>query len=81
MPCSLPIPDPFGLWIATENADYTCFRSETSEARQDHVPHEVGHILADHQSGASDQDVRRSMPSDIFRKAVVSAPQRTSYDE
>ncbi|MEN3584390.1 hypothetical protein AAH978_09575 [Streptomyces sp. ZYX-F-203] len=81
MPCSLPIPDPFGLWIATENADYTCFRSETSEARQDHVPHEVGHILADHQSGASDQDVRRSMPSDISRKAVVSAPQRTSYDE
>lgn len=82
LPYSLPVPGPFGLWIATEKADYIFFQSETSKAHQDHIIlHEVGHILAGHQSDETDQEFWQSMLPDISLKVIMSALRRTSYDE
>ncbi|MEU1464973.1 hypothetical protein ABZ467_30590 [Streptomyces sp. NPDC005727] len=82
MPYSLPVPGPFGLWIATKKADYIFFQSETSKAHQDHIIlHEVGHILAGHQSDETDQEFWQSMLPDISLKVIMSALRRTSYDE
>ncbi|HZF91905.1 hypothetical protein [Streptomyces sp.] len=82
MPYSLPVPGPFGLWIATKKADYIFFQSETSKAHQDHIIlHEVGHILAGHQSDETDQEFWQNMLPDISLKVIMSALRRTSYDE
>ncbi|MEW2268852.1 MULTISPECIES: hypothetical protein [Streptomyces] len=82
MPYSLPVPGPFGLWIATKKADYIFFQSETSKAHQDHIIlHEVGHILAGHQSDETDQEFWQNMLPDISLKVIMSTLRRTSYDE
>jgi hypothetical protein len=82
VPYSLPVPGPFGLWIATGTADYIFYQQETSRAHQDHIVlHEVRHILADHQSDESDGEVRQQMMPDISLDVIKKALRRTSYDE
>jgi len=81
VPYSLPVPGPFGLWIATDTSDYILYQQETSKSHQDHIIlHEVGHILADHQSDGVD-DARPILTPDIMRHAVRRALRRTSYDD
>ncbi|MGP4001053.1 hypothetical protein [Streptomyces sp. 8N706] len=82
IPYSLPVPGPFGLWIATGTADYVLYQKETSPAHQDHIIlHEVGHILADHQSDDSYGEVWRQTMPDISLDVIKKALRRTSYDE
>jgi hypothetical protein len=42
----IPVPGPFGFWIATETADYILYQQHTSKSHQHHIVlHEIGHIL------------------------------------
>ncbi len=82
VPYSLPIPGPFGVWIATESADYILYQQETSKIHQDHIIlHEVGHILADHRSDDTDDEFWKASMPDLSLDAVKRALRRTSYDE
>ncbi len=82
VPYSLPVPGPFGVWLATASADYILYQQETSKIHQDHIIlHEVGHILADHQSDDTDDEFWREMMPDLSREAVRRALRRTSYDQ
>ncbi|WP_257032334.1 MULTISPECIES: hypothetical protein [unclassified Streptomyces] len=82
MPYSLPVPGPFGVWLATTSADYILYQQETSKIHQDHIIlHEVGHILADHQSDEADDEFWRQMTPDLSLEAVKRALRRTSYDQ
>ncbi|OZM73071.1 hypothetical protein CFN78_12705 [Amycolatopsis antarctica] len=82
VPYPLPVPGPFGLWIATDTTDYVLYQQETSKTHQDHIIlHEVGHILADHQSDGADDDIAPLLTPDIMRNAVRRALRRTSYDD
>lgn len=81
-PYSLPVPGPFGMWIATGSADYILYQKETSHAHQDHIIlHEIGHILADHKSDESTDEAWQQMMPDISPDAIKKALRRTSYDE
>ncbi len=77
----LPVPGPFGLWLATAAHDYIVFQSETTRMHQDHIIlHEIGHILADH--GRDDPDVelcRTAMP-DLSPEMVRRALARGCHD-
>ncbi|QHC21392.1 hypothetical protein GR130_08065 [Streptomyces sp. GS7] len=78
----LPMPGPFGVWIATDSADYILYQQETSKTHQDHIIlHEVGHILADHQGvDTGDEFLQTAMP-ELSPGMVTRALRRTSYDE
>jgi len=82
MPYPLPVPGPFGLWIASSSADYIFYQLETSKVHQDHIIlHEIGHIIADHRGSDSDDDFLKGqfpdLPPDVIRKAL----RRSSYEE
>ncbi|OSP41394.1 hypothetical protein B7767_21070 [Streptomyces sp. 13-12-16] len=80
LPYSLPIPGPFGMWLATESTDYILYQRETSRIHQDHIIlHEVGHILANHHSHQEElaQPVLPGLSPDVVKRAL----RRTSYDE
>lgn len=82
VPYSLPVPGPFGVWLGTASADYILYQQETSKIHQDHIIlHEVGHILADHQSDDTDDEFWRQMAPDLSLDAVRRALRRTSYDQ
>ncbi|MEU5418781.1 hypothetical protein ACFY1P_19075 [Streptomyces sp. NPDC001407] len=82
VPYSLPMPGPFGVWIATASADYILYQQETSKIHQDHIIlHEVGHILADHHSDDADDEFWRQMAPDMCLGTIKRALRRTSYDE
>ncbi|MET7890440.1 hypothetical protein ACGFY3_17795 [Streptomyces mirabilis] len=82
MPHSLPIPGPFGLWIASSSADYIFYQLETSKIHQDHIIlHELGHIMADHQGPDTDDEFLRQQFPDISTDVIKKALRRSSYDE
>ncbi|MFF1272200.1 hypothetical protein ACFVZC_02030 [Streptomyces marokkonensis] len=82
IPYSLPVPGPYGLWIAGSHADYVFHQKETSQAHQDHIVlHEVGHILADHRGDGDDDAVWQDLLPDLSAEAVNRALRRTSYGE
>jgi hypothetical protein len=89
----IPVPGPFGVWIATNTADYILYQQETSKAHQGHIVlHELGHILAGHRSDDDDEglladlypdvapDALRDKYPDLEPDAVRRALRRTSYD-
>ena len=89
----IPVPGPYGVWIATAKADYILYQQETSKAHQNHIIlHELGHLLAGHKSDPCDDDLladlypdmspdslRQRYP-DLEPDAVRRALRRTSYD-
>ena len=93
VPHPIPVPGPFGVWITTENADYILYQQETSKAHQGHIVlHELGHILAGHNSDEEDDallaelypdvepEALRERYPDLEPDAVRRALRRTSYD-
>lgn len=82
VPYSLPVPGPFGLWIAVDAADIIVYQRETTKSHQDHIIlHEVGHILADHRSDEEDDDLWRTTLPHLSPGVIKRALRRTSYDE
>ncbi|GGM81306.1 hypothetical protein GCM10012275_59940 [Longimycelium tulufanense] len=80
-PFPLPVPGPFGLWIAAADADHIVYQQETSPFHQDHIIlHEIGHILAEHRSDDHDEEFWLSMMPDLSPEAVRRALRRSSYD-
>lgn len=90
---SIPVPGPFGVWISTRPADYILYQKETSKPHQNHIIlHELGHLLAGHESDPCDDDLLAGLYPDMspesLRKrypdlepdAVRRALRRTSYD-
>ncbi|OLZ72836.1 hypothetical protein AV521_07685 [Streptomyces sp. IMTB 2501] len=78
----LPMPGPFGVWIATDSADYILYQQETSKTHQDHIIlHEVGHIMADHQGVDTDDSFLQTTMPELSPGMVTRALRRTSYDE
>jgi Zn-dependent peptidase ImmA (M78 family) len=66
VPYPIEVPGPFGLWFATDSADFVVFQQETTKPHQDHIIlHELGHMIAEH-------------PSDDESTAFVK--RRTCYD-
>lgn len=86
----IPVPGPFGVWIATGDADYILYQQETTPAHQDHIIlHELGHMLAGHQGEQGVDDLPRDSfpglaPDDLHPgltpDAVRKAMRRTAYD-
>ncbi|MGW7327880.1 hypothetical protein ACWGIU_04530 [Streptomyces sp. NPDC054840] len=82
VPYSLPVPGPYGLWIAGAQADFIFYQKETSQAHQDHIVlHEVGHILADHRSDEPEDAVWQEVLPDLSIEVINRALRRTSYAE
>ncbi|MFJ6718996.1 hypothetical protein [Streptomyces sp. NPDC091259] len=82
VPYSLPVPGPYGLWIAGAQADFIFYQKETSQAHQDHIVlHEVGHILANHGSDESEDAVWQEVLPDLSIEVINRALRRTSYAE
>jgi hypothetical protein len=78
---SLPVPGPFGLWIATESTDYILYQAETPRMHQDHIIlHEVGHILAGHQDEETNDEYWQVMMPDISPEVIRRRLGRTYYD-
>jgi Zn-dependent peptidase ImmA (M78 family) len=93
IPHPIPVPGPFGVWVATHAADYILYQQETSKAHQGHIVlHELGHIIAGHRSDDDDDallaelypdvepDALREQYPDLEPDAVRRALRRTSYD-
>jgi len=77
----IPVPGPFGVWMAARDADYILYQQETSKAHQDHIiVHELGHILAGHTSDEGDDDLLHVLYPDIAPDAVRKALRRTGYN-
>jgi hypothetical protein len=77
----LPVPGPFGVWIATTLADYILYQTNTTRVHQDHIIlHEVGHILAGHEGLHTDDAVPAQLVPDISPDAIRRVRRRTSYD-
>jgi hypothetical protein len=89
----IPVPGPFGVWIATQNADYILYQQQTSKSHQDHIIlHELGHLLAGHHSDEEDDkllgelypdvapEALRAKYPDLAPDAVRRALRRSSYD-
>jgi hypothetical protein len=93
VPHRIPVPGPFGAWVATKSADYIIYQRETSKPHQGHIIlHELGHILAGHHSISSDAGLvdaltpdvdpatLREQYPDLEPESVRRALRRTSYD-
>lgn len=77
---------PFGLWLKGNKADYIVYQQHTTEPHQHHIIlHEVGHILADHQSDETADDLRDFLgggsSGDLPQKVSGRLRRRTAYDE
>lgn len=79
----IPVPGPFGVWIATETADYILYQERTTRSHQNHIIlHELGHLLAGHRSDTGHDDpMLTELYPDIEPDAVRRALRRTSYDD
>lgn len=81
VPFPLPVPGPFGVWLATSANDYIVYQAETTRVHQDHIIlHEVGHILAEHESDESDQGFWRTELPDLSPDLIRRALRRSSYE-
>ncbi|MFI6041182.1 hypothetical protein ACIA8C_06080 [Nocardia sp. NPDC051321] len=79
----IPIPGPFGAWIATATVDYILYQQETTKAHQDHIVlHELGHLLAGHHSDEQDDSLMTELfPfSGLSPDDVRTVLRRTCYD-
>ena len=80
----LPVPakeGPFGLWIATAEADYIFFERDTSRWHQEHIIlHEVCHLLWDHdRSHVSDDEVIQMLLPSLAPQMVQRVLRRSAY--
>ncbi|WP_253195638.1 hypothetical protein [Streptomyces sp. JHA26] len=82
VPFPLPVPGPFGLWVATGTADYIFYQQETSPSHQDHIIlHEISHILADHPGGEAEGGVWQAAVPDIHQDVITRMLRRSGYGE
>lgn len=78
---AIPVPGPFGAWVATATADYILYQQETTRSHQDHIIlHELGHILAGHRSEERDDALTGQLPGVLTPDVVRRGLRRTSYD-
>jgi hypothetical protein len=78
---AIPPEGPFGAWIASTTADYIIYQSETSKAHQNHIIlHEIGHMVANHNSTPSDEDLTENLYPGIPLDPVSGTLLRTCYD-
>jgi len=81
LPHRIPVPGPFGAWVATAQADYIVYQQDTSKAHQRHIIlHELGHLLAGHGATAENFDLVSQLAPGLEPEAVRRALLRTSYD-
>ncbi len=81
VPYPLPVPGPTGLWLASPTADYLLYQQHTSIAHQDHIVlHEVGHMIAEHDSVELDEATWSLLDPNALRIAIGHALHRTCYD-
>jgi hypothetical protein len=81
MPFPLPVPGPYGVWLATSRADHIVYQEQTTRPHQDHIIlHELGHLIAGHPSDEDDGGLLRAMFPTIDPEVVRLMLRRTSYD-
>jgi hypothetical protein len=81
VPFRLPVPGPFGVWLATSTTDYIVFQSHTTRAHQDHIVlHEIGHILAGHHDEVTDPSLWTLALPDLSPDMVRRAFGRSAYE-
>ncbi|MFI9400604.1 hypothetical protein [Nocardia sp. NPDC052316] len=79
----IPVPGPFGAWIATDKADYILYQQETTKVHQGHIIlHELGHLLAGHHSDEQDDSLMTELfsSSGLTPDQVRTVLRRTCYD-
>lgn len=82
VPYPLPVPGPFGLWLATTHRDLVLYQVETTRGHQEHIIlHEVGHIISEHPGDETDDralaEIAPTLPPETVRRAL----RRTGYDD
>lgn len=79
-PKPIPAPGPFGLWLATKSGDLVLYQQETSRLHQVQIIlHEVGHMIANHDSDEGDDEVLRMLSPSIDPDVVRRWLRRTDY--
>ncbi len=82
VPHPLPVPGPFGAWLATETVDYILYQQATTKSHQAHIIlHEIGHMIADHHNDVVSDSPDEEQPSTHATDSIARALHRTSYDD
>lgn len=77
----MPMPGPFGVWIRGGLADYIFYQQETTSSHQDHIIlHEIGHMMAGHESDEQDDELLEEMYPNLDPGTIRLALRRTHYD-
>lgn len=80
-PYPIPVPGPFGVWLATSRADHIVYQDQTTRRHQDHIiVHELGHMIAHHRSDEEDDELLLMLYPSLDPDSVRRALRRTSYD-
>lgn len=79
----LPVSAPHGLWIAGDHADYVFFDSSAGPIRQCQIiAHELGHILFDDDTAATDvRELLAMLSPEMDHSTVRKIQQRNGYAE
>lgn len=82
VPYPIPVPGPFGLWISTTDADWILYQLQTTAAHQAHIVlHEIGHILAGHDSDDTDDAVWATLMPHLPPEVIRRALRRSGYGD
>lgn len=72
---------PSGMWLSTDAADYVFYERDTSNLHQSHIIlHEIGHIVARHESSSLEDDVSRMFPN-LNPALIRRMLNRTNYTD
>ncbi|GAA0936459.1 ImmA/IrrE family metallo-endopeptidase [Nonomuraea longicatena] len=79
----LPVRAPHGLWVAGQHADYVFFDNSIGPVRQYQIiAHELGHMLFDDDTAASDaRELLAMLSPELDHSTVRKIQQRNSYAE
>jgi hypothetical protein len=81
VPYPFDVPGPFGMWLPTTSTDYILFQAETTALHQEHIiAHELGHLIAGHESVENEDQVWHELMPDIPPETIRRVLRRGTYD-
>lgn len=83
IPAAMQAPDPCGLWIAANNADYIVYEANTSKLHQEHIiAHELAHMICCHRgTGELDEATMNQLFPGLGPELLRDIFRRTTYSD
>jgi hypothetical protein len=83
MPVQMQASDPYGLWIATAEADFIGYEANTSKHHQEHIiAHELGHMICCHRGILRpDEETVGLLFPDLDPQLIRELLRRTGYSD